>query len=95
MAKKIKGMVATIADNGSLVTDIRESDLADAPRDESVSVKFAGHETIGIYPAAHDQPPSTMVALLGASGFIEIEIVGIPIAEMLGIKAGEEVEISW
>ena len=95
MANTITGQVASISETGSLVSDIANDQVKDAPQDESVCVKFGGHETVGIYAAEHGQPDSTMVASQGKSGFVEIEIVGIPLAEMLGIKVGEKIEIAW
>ena len=95
MANRIEGQVAEINDAGSLITDITVDQVADLPRDESVKIKFGDHETFGLFSTDHDQPDATMVASLGASGFIEIEIVGIPLAEMLGIRVGEKVVVKW
>ena len=95
MSNQIEGHVASIGDNGDLITDIRVDQLADVPRDDSVRITFGGHETLGIYPDDHDQPPATMVANLGKRGFLEIEIVGISLSEMLGIKTNTPVVINW
>ncbi len=95
LANEIKGRVSSVDESGRLVSDISIERVADAPRDESTIVKFGDHETVGLHPSDHDQPPSTMVACLGKSGFVEIEIVGISLSEMLGIKAGEPVTIKW
>ena len=95
MAKDIKGQVASINEAGGLISDIPNDLVQDAPQDESVCVKFGGHETVGIHPSEHGQPDSTMVAVRGDSGFVEIEIVGIPLAPMLGIQVGEKIEIRW
>ena len=95
MAKRIKGTVTKIGDGGRLITDISVEQVQECPRDESLSVKFGDHETFGLFQADHDQPEATMVATLGHSGFVEIEIVGIPLAEMLGIRVGESVTIKY
>ena len=95
MANSILGQVASVGDSGQLVTDIANDNVASLPSDDTVQVKFAGHETIGLYPTEHGQPDSTMVASRGASGFVEIEIVGISLSDMLGIKPGESVEVVW
>lgn len=95
LTTKIEGKVASIGDHGNLITDIAIAAVADASEDETTVVKFGGHETFGIFPADHGQPESTMVASCGPSGFVEIEIVGIPLAEMLGIGVGEKVEVRW
>lgn len=81
--------------DGDLVTDISIEQIINVPRDESVRIIFGGHETIGLYPDPHDQPAATMVAKLSNSGFLEVEIVGISLSEMLGINVGEPVKIEW
>ena len=95
MANQIEGQVVSIDDSGNLITDIAIDQLSAAPRDESVTIKFGDHATVGLFPASHDQPDATMVAVLGNSGFLEIQIVGISLAEMLGIKVAESVAVSW
>ncbi len=95
MENYLDGTVASISQSGSLVTDIGNDQVADVPHDESVSIKFGGHETLGIYPTEHGQPDATLVASLGASGFVEIEIVGVSISDMLGLKPGIAVKIAW
>ena len=95
MANSIKGSVASVGEKGQLITDISIDQVENVPRDENVQIKFGGHETMGIFPADHGQPDNTMVASMGHSGFIEIEIVGISLSEMLGIKEQEAVEVVW
>ena len=95
LANRIQGQVSRIGETGSLITDITIDQLANAPRDESLTVKFGDHETFGLFPAEHGQPDATMVASLGVGGLLEIEIVGIPLAEMLGIRVGEKVIVKW
>ena len=95
MPNKIKGEVVSISESGNLISDISVESVADAPQNESVIIKFGGHETFGIHPQEHGQPDATMVASNGKSGFVEIEIVGIPLAGMLGIKVGEAITITW
>ena len=95
MANQIEGQVVKIGEQGNLLTDIAIDRVSEIVGNETVVVKFGGHETIGLFPADHGQPDATMVASLGPSGFVEIEIVGISLAEMLGIKVNEPVAIVW
>ena len=95
MSNRIEGSVSSIDATGKLITDIATDQLAGVPRDETVSIRFAGHETFGLYPVPHEQPETTMVASLGSSGFLEIEIVGMDLAGMLGIATGSPVEVTW
>ena len=95
LANLLEGTVTEIGAEGNLVTDIPVSHLVEVPKDENTVVKFGDHETLGIFPSDHGQPESTMVASMGSSGFLEIEIVGISLGEMLGIKVGEKISVSW
>lgn len=95
MAQQIFGSVVALSETGGLVTDIASDQLANAPRDESVSISFGGHQTIGIYPEDHDQPESTLIAILPEKSSLRIELVGISVSEMLGLGVGESVSVSW
>ena len=95
LPNRIKGIVAEIDDTGCLVTDIPVDQIANIPHDDSVTIGFGGHTTVGIYPTDHEQPDATLVARLGKTGFLEIEIVGINLSEMLGIRTNDPVEITW
>ncbi len=95
MPNCVKGKVAQIGPNGSLITDIQANQFQDAPRDERLSVEFGGHQTFGLFEDPHDQPESTMVAKLNETDVLEIEIVGLSLSEMLGIQSGESVTVSW
>lgn len=95
LSNQIEGYVASISANGDLITNITLDQVANVPRDDSVSVKFGGHETLGIFPADHQQPPATMVASVDLDGFLKIEIVGISLSDMLGIKTDTAVVIVW
>ena len=95
LPNRLEGRVAEIGETGNLVTDISVDQIADIPHDDSVTIRFGGHETVGIFPANHGQPDATMVASMGQTGYLEIEIVGISLSEMLGIKTGVPVEVSW
>ncbi len=95
MAKSIKGKVIEIGPQGSLRTNITQQQLAGIPRDETTRVRFGDHETFGIFPADHGQPDSTLVAIIGNSDCLEIEIVGVSLSQMLGIKLNEDVSVEW
>ena len=91
----IDGKVASCSAAGNLITDISNDIVAGLVGDENVSVKFGPHETLGIFNANHGEPDSTLVASLGPSGFVEIEIVGASLSDMLGIREGFDVKILW
>ena len=92
---KIEGSIATISKQGNLVSDISSSQLDGAPRDESVTVRCDEHETNGIFATDHSEPEMTLIALVGESGNLELEIVGDSAKIMLGVAVGEKVVVQW
>lgn len=95
LSNRIDGQVSSCSASGNLLTNIANDSVAGLVGDENISVKFGPHETLGIFPADHGEPDATLVASLGGNGFVEIEIVGVSLSDMLGIKAGAEVIIAW
>ncbi len=95
MSNRISGVVSSITESGTIVSDIPVEQLSEAPRDDSLRVEFGGHQTVGLYDSNHQEPEMTMVASLGESGYLEVEIVGLNLCEMLGIKVGEPVFVAW
>ncbi|HJT35232.1 MAG TPA: SAM-dependent chlorinase/fluorinase [Pirellulales bacterium] len=95
LPRTIKGSVESIDSFGNLVTDITEQKLAEAPRDERVRIACDEHETLGIFRTYSDQPPATLMALIGSHGKLELAIVGESAAAMLGIRTGTPVKVSW
>ena len=95
LATSIEGSVAEIGGRGQLISDITVDQLNGIPRGENTTVKFGDHATQGLFEAEHGQPDATMVAYISAAGNLEIEIVGISLSEMLGIKTGEKISVHW
>ncbi|HEX7380446.1 MAG TPA: SAM-dependent chlorinase/fluorinase [Pirellulales bacterium] len=95
LPRSIRGSVESIDSFGNLITDINETMLADVPRDESVRIACDEHETLGIFRTYSEQPPATLMALIGSSGRLELAIVEENAAAMLGIRAGMAVTVSW
>jgi S-adenosylmethionine hydrolase len=92
---KVEGEVVSIDSFGNLVTNITAEALANAPRDESVTIRCDDHETLGIYNTYADQPEMTLIALVGSSGQLEIAIVNDSAKIMLGVRVGEKVVVKW
>lgn len=95
MAGRIEGRVVSISESGNLVTDITADQLTDVPRGDQVTVRCDEHETLCIFDVGHEQPPFTLIALVGASGCLELEIVTDSAKIMLGVAIGERVEVLW
>ena len=95
MGTTATGKVTKVVDDGKLVTDIDLAQVAAAVGNEEAKVQFDGHETVGLFEENHGQPEGTMVASVGASGCVEIEIVGMSLAGMLGIGVDAQVKVLW
>ena len=95
LSNQIDGEVTSCDSAGNLITNVANDSVAGLVGDETVSIKFGDHETFGIFPIDHGEPDATLVASLGESGCLQIEIVGISLSDMLGIKPGIQVAIAW
>lgn len=95
MANKIEGEVVAVDSFGNLITNITRAMLADVPTDESVTVHCDEHETLGIFATYAEQPPMTLVAVIGSNDSLEIAIVGDSAKIMLGVDVGAPVEVRW
>jgi S-adenosylmethionine hydrolase len=95
MANKIQGQVVSIDSFGNLITNITRDMLAGVPTDESVTVRCDEHETQGIFNSYGEQPPMTLVALIGSNDALEIAIVDDSAKIMLGVGVGAPVEVCW
>jgi S-adenosylmethionine hydrolase len=95
LAHKIDGEVVSVDSFGNLVTNITAEMLTDVPRDERVTVHCDEHETQGIYSTYAEQPPMTLIALVGSSGKLELAIVNDSAKIMLGVGAGVKVTVTW
>ena len=95
MAGRIDGQVVSISESGNLVTDITADRLASVPRDDQVTIRCDEHETLCIFEGDHEQPAFTLIAVLGGSGSLELEVVGDSAKMMLGVAVGEKVEVHW
>ena len=95
VAGKITGKVETVDSFGNLITNITREQLADVPRDESVTVDCDGHQTQGIFETYGEQPPMTLVALVGSSNVLELAIVDNSAKIMLGAGVGANVSVKW
>lgn len=95
MPAKIQGTIAAVSESGNLITDITAEQLADVPTGDSVVIRCDDHETTGIFGVDHNQPEATLIALIGTSGNLELEIVGDSAKIMLGVAVGEKVEVVY
>lgn len=96
MPGKIQGTVRSIDSFGNLITDVPADKLTDVPTDpDRVRIHCDEHETQGLFKTYGDQPPMTLLAFVGSSGFLELAIVEENASMMLGIRAGTPVTVVW
>ena len=84
MGGSIQGTVISITEDGDAVTDIAIDKLEGVPNDDRVSIYCDGHVTSRIFPAEHQQPEMTFLAIQGESGFLELLLEG---DELIGASA--------
>lgn len=95
VANKITGEIVSIDSFGNLVTNITREMLADVPTDDTVAVRCDDHETRCIFATYAEQPPMTLVAVIGSNDQLELAIVDDSAKIMLGVTIGTPVEVSW
>jgi S-adenosylmethionine hydrolase len=95
VANRIEGEVVAVDSFGNLITNISREMLEGVPTDETVGVFCDEHETRGIFKAYAEQPPMTLIALVGSNDCLEIAIVNDSAAIMLGVGVGAPVQVQW
>jgi S-adenosylmethionine hydrolase len=95
MANRIEGEVVAVDSFGNLVTNISREMLADAPTDDTVAIRCDEHETRSIFSAYAQQPPMTLVAVIGSNDHLELAIVDDSATIMLGVGVSAPVEVCW
>lgn len=95
VAHRIEGEVVAVDSFGNLVTNITREMLAGVPTDETVAVRCDDHETHCIFATYAEQPPMTLVAVIGSNDQLELAIVDDSAKIMLGVGVGTPVEVCW
>lgn len=93
--QEMTGQVVEIDHYGNLITNLRPVMLSGAPLDERLRITLGVHETFGLWRTYAQQPPQTLVALVGSTGFIELAVVNGSAARMLRAGVGDAVRLSW
>ena len=96
MSETIKGKIIEITSSGDLVTDIGTGQLSKVPCDETVRIIVDDeHETFGLFPADHDQPTMTLIAITALDSPLRLCLVGDSASMMLGVGLGASVQVKW
>jgi S-adenosylmethionine hydrolase len=95
MANRIEGEVVAVDSFGNLITNITRQMLASVPTDQSVTIRCDEHETVGIFNTYAEQPPMTLIALVGSNDQLELAVVDDSARTMLGVAEGAKVVVLW
>lgn len=95
VAQRIEGEVIEVDSFGNLITNITSDMLEEVPRGEETQIRCDEHVTMGIFSAYGDQPPMTLIALIGSGGKLELAIVDDSAKIMLGVGVGTPVTVEW
>jgi S-adenosylmethionine hydrolase len=93
--KLIKGTVVSFDSFGNLITDITARMLATVQDRSQLKIECGRHIVYGLVQTYGDVPGSSLVALVGSSGFLELAVVNGSAAQSLGVSVGEEVRVRW
>ena len=96
MASKIQGTVVEVSEQGDLITDINELQLAGVGRTaETKIVVDDEHETFGLFDPIHNQPPMTLIAIVEPKKTLRLHLVDDSATMMLGVRKGAIVKVLW
>jgi S-adenosylmethionine hydrolase len=95
VANRIQGEIVAVDPFGNLVTNITREMLASVPSDETVAIRCDDHETRNIFANYAEQPPMTLIAVIGSNEQLELAIVDDSAKTMLGVDVGTPVEVRW
>lgn len=95
MAESITGEIVAVDSFGNLITNISREMLRGVPTDDTVTIRCDEHETHSIFTTYADQPPMTLIAVIGSNDQLELAIVNDSAQIMLGVGVGTPVEITW
>jgi len=93
--RRIEGAVEQIDSYGNLITNITADMLEGRPTDERACIICGIYETYGVFRTYAEQPPGTLVAIIGSTGQLELAVVGDNAAMRLGIERGTIVVVAW
>jgi len=96
VATKIQGKIVQVSEDGDLITDISESQLAGVSRTTETKIVVDNeHETYGLFDANHNQPSMTLVAIVEPERTLRLHLVSDSASMMLGVTKGASVEVRW
>jgi S-adenosylmethionine hydrolase len=94
-SRRIAGAVESIDSFGNLISNIPAERLSEASADHELTVVCSEREIRGIVAAYAQRPFSSLVALIGSSGRLEVAVVGGHAARTLNARIGDAITVSW
>lgn len=92
---RLLGKIVEIDRYGNLISNIPAEQLTSLPCDDRLKIVCDEHETFGLWRTYADQPAQTLMALVGSTSMVELAISNGNAAEMLGVRVGMAMEITW
>jgi S-adenosylmethionine hydrolase len=92
---RVVGSIQSVDAYGNLISDITAEGLRQAAGALELTVLCKGREIRGLIDAYGRRPPSTLAALIGSSGRLELAVVGGSAAETLQAKTGDAITVRW
>ncbi len=80
---------------GNLISNITREHMDRIPADATPRISSHNHQTRALVDHYSQQPPGTLVALMGSSGHLELSIRGGHAGSALLVGAGDSLEVSW
>jgi len=92
----IKANIIYIDSFGNLITNLTREMFDDAGRGEPFEIQLKSKDVITrITKNYNDQGPSSLIAIFGHSGFLEIALVRGSAAKLLGLKVSDTIRIEF
>ncbi len=91
----IRGVVIYIDGYENVVTNIRSKDFSEVGKGRKFTLHFRGEELHQIHSAYSDVPEGEIIAVFGATSFLEIAINKGNAAGLLGLEINESVRIEF
>jgi S-adenosylmethionine hydrolase len=93
--RRIVGSIESVDAFGNLISDITEELLPEQTGDRELTVRCGRWEVQGIVRSYGQRSRSSLVALIGSSGRLELAIVEGDAARTLNAAIGDAITVSW
>jgi hypothetical protein len=92
---RIEGEVLDVDSFGNLISNVTSDLLAAVPPNAAIRVACGGREVPGLASTYGKHPRSSLIALVGSSGMLELAVVDGSAARLLDAGVGAPVTVVW